>query len=50
MKSYGRKRQHHHGYENPKLQKGEVCWWEVEFWDVKSKKTERQKLKRDMGL
>lgn len=48
MKKYGRQRQHQHGYENWKVPKGYVMWWEVECHDGKSKKTARQDARKEI--
>ena len=47
MKPYGKKyHKHNHPDNHPK--KGYINWWEYEIDQVKSKKTERQRYKKEI--
>jgi len=50
MKKYGRQPQHPHNTPDNHPKKGYVNWWEIENHSGKSKKRERQQIKRILKL
>jgi hypothetical protein len=48
MKAYGLRDKFRYNYTDCHPKKGWVNWWEAELNTVKSKKTARQKIKREL--